>query len=384
MRVGIVAPEFPPEIGGMQTYAYEFARELARRGHEVLVFTRHHVEGEVEAPGLTVHAVLISRRKADWEALFKVQVDLWHVMNASYAWLALETAPVVISVHGNDFLQPYIPLEQPNLGRWFGLWRSRKWVPALEKKLGAWLLRRLVRKALPAAHHIIANSQYTEQTLLRHYPDCAGKTSAGMVGVAQAYLDIEPQRLASADGRLITVCRLSEARKNVDLVLRALAPLKERYRYSYTVVGDGALRDNLEALAHSLGLADRVHFTGFVSAARLKELLAASDLFVLTSSVIPGSHEGFGIAYLEANACGVPVLAARLAGAVEAVKEGVSGMFVDDPGVPDIAQALEHFLSGQIKFDPRACQAFAGEFAWAKVVDHALKYYMGTSKNSKF
>ena len=48
MRIGIVAWEFPPEIGGMQTYAYEFTRELARRGFAVTVFTRRHEEGEVE------------------------------------------------------------------------------------------------------------------------------------------------------------------------------------------------------------------------------------------------------------------------------------------------------------------------------------------------
>ena len=175
--------------------------------------------------------------------------------------------------------------------------------------------------------------------------------------------------------RLITVCRLAERRKNVDVVLRALALLKDRYPFHYTVVGDGPLRATLETLALELGLHDRVRFTGQIGNAALRGLLAESDLFVLPSSIHPESHEGFGIAYLEANACGTPVLAARLAGAVEAVEEGVSGMFVDAPTPDSIATALERFFSGVIAFEPAACRRFASRFSWTNVVGDAVGHY---------
>jgi len=84
-------------------------------------------------------------------------------------------------------------------------------------------------------------------------------------------------------------------------------------------------------------------FKGFVSSAELKQLLSMSDLFVLASSIITRGHEGFGIAYLGANACGTLVLAARLAGAVEAVSEGECGIFVEEPGVSEIKDALKWF-----------------------------------------
>jgi glycosyltransferase involved in cell wall biosynthesis len=171
------------------------------------------------------------------------------------------------------------------------------------------------------------------------------------------------------------VCRLAEPRKNVRQVLQALAKLKDRYRFSYTVVGDGPLRPGLERLTAELGLQDRVRFAGFVDNATLRTLLAQSDLFVLTSSVNRGSHEGFGIAYLEANACGTPVLAARLAGAVEAVQEGVSGFFVDAPEAQAIGAALEQFFCRKVQFDRTSCRAFAAHFTWQRVVDHALGYY---------
>jgi glycosyltransferase involved in cell wall biosynthesis len=375
MRVGVISPEFPPDIGGIETYAYEFVQELKRRGHKVTVFTRRHATGEASLPGVDIVPVLKLRRALDRRILHEAAVDVWHIMNAAYAWVALEVAPVVISVHGNDFLRPYIPVARPDLRRLPGLRRSTRWLQSVEEVLGRWLTDRSVRHGLPKAAHIITNSMYTERILLAKYPACRGLTSAALVGVSPEYLGVQLTRTAIGHSRLITVCRLAEARKNVGLVLQALAKLKDQHDFSYAVVGDGPLRPHLEKMALELELRDRVRFTGFVGPTELRRLLSESDLFVLASSIHAGSHEGFGIAYLEANACGTPVLAARLAGAAEAVNEGVSGYFVDEPTPESIAAAIGHFLRQEVRFDPMKCRAFATRFSWEKVVDHALEYY---------
>lgn len=375
MQVGVIAPEFPPEVGGIQTYAYEFVRELARRGHRLTVFTRRHPEGETSLSGVRVLPSLKLRRTLDRSILQEPNIDVWHVMNASYSWVALEASPVVISVHGNDFLRPYLPVARLNLQRLLRSWRSPHWLDAIDRIIGEWRTRHLVHRALPRAAHILANSRYTERVLLERYPECQGITSAAMVGVSPEYLDADVARALPGHSRLISVCRLADRRKNVANVLEALALLKERYKFTYTIIGDGPLRTGLEQLAHDLGLDDRVQFTGFVASAELHDFLAQSDLLVLTSSIHPASHEGFGIVYLEANACGTPVLAARLAGAVEAVDDGITGFFVDDPSVASIAMALEQFFCQKVWFDPAACKAFAARFTWEEVVDHALRYY---------
>ena len=135
---------------------------------------------------------------------------------------------------------------------------------------------------------------------------------------------------------LLTVCRLSEPRKNVDLVLRALARLKSDFGFRYTVVGEGDQEWALTQLAAELGLADRVRFTGRVADAELRSHYQQADLFVLPSGVSSTSFEGFGIVYLEANAMGVPTMALRAAGAAEAVDEGRSGFFVEKEDVASI------------------------------------------------
>ena len=382
LRIGIVSPEFPPDIGGVETYAFEFVRELVKRGHEVHVFTLRHAQGEVSIPGVKIWPVLRSRRYLDSLALRKHCMDVWHVMNAAYAWLALEVQPVVVSVHGNDFLRPYIPVATPDLSWVPGFWRFPKINRWLEDRVGKRFTERLVTQSLPKAYHIITNSAYTKDVLVVKIKACESNTSIGLVGVSDDFFDSVRQEDSSRVTRLITVCRLSEPRKNVGMVLRALAELKEEYQFAYTIVGDGSLRRDLEKLSQELGLTGRVIFKGFVSSPDLKQLLSTSDLFVLASSIIPGSHEGFGIAYLEANACGTPVLAARLAGAVEAVSEGESGIFVDEPNVSAIKDALKRFMDGEVRIDSNACRAFASGFTWAKVVDHAMQYYPASKSGS--
>ena len=346
-----------------------------RRGHDVVVFTQPHGDGEVELPGVQVLPVLRLRYANDRLLPKRYKMDVWHVMNACYAWLALETRPVVVSVHGNDFINPCVLIHSPSLKGVPVLWRFHQRIGPYERWLHRRLALRLMRRGLSRSRQVIANSEYSKQLVIKLYPMCRNRTSVGFVGVGEDFLNETAKRADfEATKRLVTVCRLGESRKNVDRILQALAELKH-YPFTYTVVGEGKLRPSLEALSRDLGLRDRVTFTGFLPKVDVQNLLASSDLFILTSSVLPHSFEGFGIVYLEANACGTPVLAARQAGAAEAVADGVSGMFVNEPTVEEIASALERFFSGEIHFVSDACRTFARRFTWQRVVDHAIQHY---------
>lgn len=382
MRIALVSPEFPPDIGGVETYAREFVRELAGRGHDLTLFTMRHPEGEADIPGVRIEPTLKLCRDADRKTFANHRTDVWHALNAAYAWLALEYSNTVVTVHGNDFLRPYYPIAQPDLWHIPLLWRHADRLAGILRPLWKARSAALVRHALPHARHIMANSRYTERVLLEKVPGCAGRTSTGLVGVEQRFFGVERRSVGNGPAHLMSVSRLSEPRKNIAEVLRALAMLKDDFAFRYSVVGDGADRPRLEALARELGLEQRVHFAGFVDERQLLDTYAEADLFVLTSSIIPGSHEGFGIVYLEAAASGVPCLAARLAGAVEAVADGVSGFFVDDPTRDSIADALRAFLSGGISFNPQACRDFARNFTWARVVDHALAHYANSAQTA--
>jgi phosphatidyl-myo-inositol dimannoside synthase len=133
---------------------------------------------------------------------------------------------------------------------------------------------------------------------------------------------------------IMTLARLSadERYKGVDEVLEAMPELaREIPNLSYLICGDGTDRARLEAKATQLGLRDRVVFTG-----RISEETKANHYRLAHAFVMPGWGEGFGIVYLEALACGIPVLASAVDGSREAVRNGELGVLVD----PRVAGAV--------------------------------------------
>ncbi len=132
----------------------------------------------------------------------------------------------------------------------------------------------------------------------------------------------------------LAVTRLAghDRAKHLDKVLQALALLPgERL----TIVGDGPLRPELEALARELGLDGRVRFAGRVSDAELRRLYLGARVFVL-----PSSKEGFGIVYLEAWAHGLPVICSTEGAAPEVVRDGVEGFSVAPDDVAALADRM--------------------------------------------
>jgi phosphatidylinositol alpha-1,6-mannosyltransferase len=233
-----------------------------------------------------------------------------------------------------------------------------------------------MREALPKARIILANSHYTEQVFLANFPECKGKTLVSQVGVGDNFLASLPPKRNNHVPQLLTVSRLSEPRKNVNRVIQALAHLNNDTDFRYTIIGDGAFKPHLEILANNLGLEDKINFLGRQPTENVVESMCQADLFILPSSTLPDSHEGFGIVYLEAAACGTPSLATRQAGAIEAISNGESGFFIDEPSVDNIKNALQCFLDGQISFSAKDCRRFAEQFTWRKVVEKALPFYL--------
>ena len=107
-----------------------------------------------------------------------------------------------------------------------------------------------------------------------------------------------------------------------------------------TVVGDGPDRTWLEARAVELGIADRVDFVGFQSQAQVRERLAETDVFVMSSFA-----EGVPVVLMEAMAAGVPPVATRIAGVAELVEHEVSGLLVPPGDVDALTNAIRRLCS---------------------------------------
>jgi phosphatidyl-myo-inositol dimannoside synthase len=129
--------------------------------------------------------------------------------------------------------------------------------------------------------------------------------------------------------------------KGIDEVLEAIPELTEEIvDVVYLVVGDGSDRRRLEEKAKSLGLSKHVVFTGYVPESEKVDHYRLADTFVM-----PSRAEGFGIVFLEAMACGVPVVASKADASREAVRNGALGILVDPSDQQDIKAGILEALN---------------------------------------
>jgi phosphatidylinositol alpha-1,6-mannosyltransferase len=177
------------------------------------------------------------------------------------------------------------------------------------------------------------------------------------------------RRQPASPPTIVTVARLRERYKGHDVLLRALALVRARLPdIQWVVIGDGPLRPLLEERAAALGLQGNVRLLGVVDDDERDAWLARAHLLAMPSR-LPGSGragEGFGIVYLEAAARGLPVLAGNVGGALDAVRDGVTGRLVDPTDPHAVAVALLEILC-----DPELAarlgeqgRAWAQQFAW--------------------
>lgn len=126
--------------------------------------------------------------------------------------------------------------------------------------------------------------------------------------------------------RLLTVARLVE-RKGHAKVLRAMGDMKN---VTYTIVGDGPVRESLKKEAEELGISDRISFLTEIADEQLPELYVAHDIFVMPTTKSEYDREGFGIVYAEAGLFGLPCIATEIPGVDEVVVHEVTGMLIQD------------------------------------------------------
>jgi phosphatidylinositol alpha-1,6-mannosyltransferase len=246
--------------------------------------------------------------------------------------------------------------------------------------------RRSARVILGGAAVLMANSAWTRDLALAVLGELG--LDGGGQRVRVVHLGTDPERfrpgvdtaevrrrfdLPAGDAPwLLTVARL-EPHKGVDTVLQALPAILERFPgVRYAVAGSGPERDRLEKLVHKAALGERVRFLGEVSDRDLPGLYNLAAVYVGASRRAEQiGVEGFGIALVEASACGRPVVAGNSGGIPDAVREGETGFLVPPEEPAAFAQAICRLLA-----DPALAQrlgrngrrAVETHFNWDRVV----------------
>jgi phosphatidylinositol alpha-1,6-mannosyltransferase len=159
-------------------------------------------------------------------------------------------------------------------------------------------------------------------------------------------------QLGLADKKVIVSVGRLVHRKGQDILIQALPSILQAHPSAHLLlVGEGPYRSHLEKLATDLNVTRAITFIGRIQYRELPRYICVGDLFVMPSrSRLAGLEvEGLGIVYLEASACGLPVIAGKSGGAPDAVIEGVTGVTVDGTKVSDVAVAVNSMLANPEK-----------------------------------
>ena len=346
----LITLAFPPDIGGMQSFAYQ--RCLHAGANHLVVLAPQTEGGQTfdqrqpvricrwsaalqNVPGIKrvlqfvfplLHALRLHRQER------LDVIECWQPLPFGLIGLifrALHSVPYIVWSHGNDLSRPQ---RYP-----------------LAKFLLSWVLAR--------AYLVIANSQSTKGALLAlGTPYDKIRVLNPPINTQRFRPDIDPsaitQKYGLEDKRVIlTVARLVRV-KGIDTAIKALPKVLEAVPNAvYLVVGDGPLRAELEQLVETLRVSDHVVFVGAVDhlSNDLPRYYRACDVFVMVSRALPRGREmeRFGMAYLEAGACGKPVIGGRGGGTSEAVEDGVTGLLVDPLDVDEIADTIVRVLEDE-------------------------------------
>jgi phosphatidylinositol alpha-1,6-mannosyltransferase len=345
-RVLVITPDFPPPPGGIQVLLHRVAAGL--EGFDARVLTLSHPGSREFDASSGVPTVRVPAPEA-------LGAGRNAVLGAATLALGARLRPHVV-LSGHIVTSPAAYALRSVLGA-----RTVQYFYA--KEIGA--RPRLAAFAAGRADASIAISSYTESLLA-----AAGVDGADVRRIPPGVdLPVQATPLAAERPTIVTVSRLADPYKGHDVVMRALASVRERVpEVQWVVIGDGPLRPRLEALARDCGVDGVVRFLGAVSDEERDEWLRRMDVFVMPSRLPRAGRagEGFGIVYLEAGARAKPVVAGNVAGAPDAVRDGETGLLVDPTDPAAVADALSRLLLDRelaAKLG-RAGAEHAREFAW--------------------
>lgn len=355
MRILVVSELFRPFVGGIEVLADQLLPALIDKGHEIQVVTSH---GPMPLPDEESFGDLMVRRYPFRELLERKDPEGILLLRKRLSRLLRELDADVIHINGigssNLLLLPLL-----STGRAAVLVQLHQRVFESGESRDSLMVRLLSR-----ADWVVSVSTAALAQARAVVPDIEGRSSVIHNAVHEP--DLTPAPLSFAPPTLLCLGRLSR-QKGFDLALRAVAALASHFSDIRVVIaGDGEERASLEALATSLGIEDRCEWRGWVRPGDVPGIINEATIVILSSR-----YEGLPLVALEAAWMARPVVATRVGGMDEVVRDQETGLLVEPEDVGELAAATAKLLEHpeEIRRMGAAARAWVErEFGWEQCV----------------
>lgn len=329
-RLLLVTNDFPPRVGGIQTYLWELYRRLAATGIDITVLAPEHPGSaafDARAP-----FEIVRRESLIWPTpnlerdLERIAADVDAIVVGATLPMVFSVnrigKPVIVHTHGLEFAGSRLPLARQVLRA--GL--APATLTTVITEFSARALRSVTNGAIARVR--------TGVDVSRFDPTLDGSRFRGRYGLG--------------DRPVIGFVSRLVPRKGADQLIRVLPELRARIPgVTLLIVGDGPDRKRLEGLAGAQAVpSSAIVFTGPIPSEELPHAYAAADVFAMPcrSRQLGLEVEGLGMVYLEAQAMGRPVITGDSGGAPEAIDPGVTGFTVNGTNRSQLRDTLERIL----------------------------------------
>jgi len=369
----IITEDFPPAPGGISQWAYGVANELKKKGNRVTILSRKNI----------LNQFLISSLEFDF-----IKFPTWQWKNLKLMYIY----PVVfysIVIQNPDFVIA-TTWDLGKIASFFCSSNKQKLITVyhgleVTKKMTKQRLVNLT-KTIKKSDLNIAVSKFTKEQLVS-----ISKADEERISVINNGVDLEKfkpllpnkdliEKYGLQNKRVVlTLSRVIE-RKGHDIVIQALSKVVKKYNNVIYLIAGAYHTDfynKLVDLVNKLNLGQKVIFTGKLSPEEIYEIYNLCEFYIMVSkgNSRNGDSEGFGITYLEANACKKAVIGSKTDGIIDAVEDGVNGLLVAPNNILETEQAIVQLLENKDlanKLGENGLQRIKMNFTWEKITESIL------------
>jgi phosphatidylinositol alpha-1,6-mannosyltransferase len=337
-KILLITNDFGPRTGGIETFVIGLLERIT--GHQVIVFTCKQGNTDVyDQHWLDNFGVKIIRDRS------KILLPSLRVTLAAKKIAEANNIDVVIFGAAAPLALMSLSLRKSGVKKIIALTHGHEvwWAKVFPFNLA-------IKRIGKGVDHLTYLGEFTRQAIAEALTSESAKVMVKIApGIDTAHFIPQPDsfnkriELGLQDKKIIISVGRLVHRKGQDRLIEAMPAILDKIPSAHLlIVGEGPYKDHLQKLVKKLSLNENVTFAGRVLYDKLPSYLSAADVFAMPSrSRFFGLEvEGLGIVYLEASACGIPVVAGNSGGAPDAVLEGVTGFCVDGSDTEHIASAV--------------------------------------------